>query len=236
MGIIRAHEISAGTEFRARVTDTHASPVEIPSTSATVTGNVLRLVDIGLSTEATTQNAFFVQVSEQRRVLGMVDLVLETAVWTYTTFGAADGAGTGNGVLFTDATNLQLVNVAGEVGLNITFGTNAQAISAIAGLQVFQINIQWEVSPQINAAFGTETTLDAGEGGFVQQVLVAGTGALSTNAQERQLIYIIGRDAAAPNTPVDTEIRQIVRPGAAVPGDAVIESTNNDILFVIINS
>ena len=234
MGIIRSHQISAGR-----------TPV------ARVTADFLQVLDVRPGADLVTRGGtqIFLRETDLPTIVRTINLISFSFmpdgsapdVFTPTVFGAPTGAGTGTGMLFVGATALQTTGTVGTAsrGYLISYADTAARDLALRNSNVapFRSDSRYEISPEVTEIIGTETTLDADEGGFVQQVLVGGTGGvIASNAQERRLFYIIGRDPAAPNTAVASEVRQLVRAGAAVPGDAIIENGNSEILHVVINS
>lgn len=239
MGIIRAHTIdSTGTTGvpgtpRGTATDNEVHAADSFILSQT---NPLQfwLYDPALPRGiATTQTIITVTL----RISGLVD-----SVFTPTTFGAANGAGSGTGPILGSATNITVARFpdtgTGDLGLLITYGTAAQRSSAdtILGSSTITATVLYETSAavaEIPAGASATTFLPDDQGGFVQAVYVNGQPA--SNAEERRLIATIDNGTTS-------EITYPIRPGVALPGGtsaqggAAINHNSGEEYVIFINS
>ncbi len=224
MGVIRTHPIGAGTTGVPRETANFTTGLDVtPGVDIAPRGSVqLFIRERDLPTAVRTINliSFTFTPDGQGR-----------EVFTPTTFGNPSGAGTGNGNLFAGAIDLQTTGVVNTDGRGYLVTYSSTAARDLADrhsmFSPFRTDTRYEVAPAVVAVIGTETTLDAEEGGTVVEFLTL-EGHHASNAQSERLTFTVGTD---PNT-----LTRPVRRGSYIPGNAVVESTNEEVFFLTIES
>lgn len=225
---IRNHFISPGAGAVAAFT---LSDTETHSTSTITASGItdIRISDPALPTAFTTVSYATITV-----VAGS-----ETSVFTKT---ATTGAGTGTGSLFTGANRAQVARIVSPVfvGFIVSYTDATARNTALANLNlgtatVTVANAETAATPP---TVGSETTLDAGEGGHVEQILVETTGVEATNAQKNLLTYTItdGQGAGGIASDATRNVTMEIRRGSAIPGNAIVSNINAIGFHLVINS